>query len=97
MGIGMGDRARARSFRDLVVWQQAHQFVLAVYGLTRTFPKAELYGLTRQMRKGGISIAANIAEGFVRRGKADKARFLNTAQGSVEESRYYLMLSEELG
>jgi len=96
-GLEMNDRAAARSFRDLLVWQKAHQFVLGVYALTHTFPKAELYGLTSQMRKAAISIAANIAEGFARRGKADKVRFLNTAQGSVEESRYYLILSEDLG
>src|SRR6185295_220484 len=86
----------ARTFTDLVVWQKAHQLVLAIYGLTATFPRYELYGLSSQMRKAAVSIPANIAEGFKKRGKADKARFMNIAQGSVEESRYYLILAADL-
>ena len=91
------ERPAARTFRDLVVWQKAHQFVLAVYDFTATFPKSETYGLSVQMRKAAVSIPANIAEGFRRRGKADKVRFLNTSEASLEESRYYLILSEDLG
>jgi four helix bundle protein len=90
-------RPAARTFRDLVVWQKAHQFVLAVYTLTARFPKSETYGLSLQMRKAAVSIPANIAEGFRRRGKADKVRFLNTSESSLEESRYYLILTEDLG
>ena len=89
-------RPAARTFRDLVVWQKAHQFVLAVYALTARFPKSETYGLSLQMRKAAVSIPANIAEGFRRRGKADKVRFLNTSESSLEESRYYLILTEDL-
>jgi four helix bundle protein len=91
------ERPAARTFRDLVVWQKAHQFVLSVYAFTAHFPKPETYGLSIQMRKAAVSIPANIAEGFRRRGKADKVRFLNTSESSVEESRYYLILSEDLG
>jgi four helix bundle protein len=91
------ERPAARTFRDLVVWQKAHQLVLAVYAFTATFPKSETYGLSVQMRKAAVSIPANIAEGFRRRGKADKVRFLNTSEASLEESRYYLILSEDLG
>ena len=87
----------ATTFRDLVVWQKAHQFVLAVYKLTADFPKEETYGLCSQMRRAAISVAANIAEGFRKRTNADKGRFLNIAQGSLEESRYYLILTEDLG
>ncbi len=87
----------AKTFQDLVVWQKAHQFVLAIYTFTAAFPKQETYGLTIQMRRAAISIAANIAEGFRKRGKADKARFMNTAEGSIEESRYYLILAQALG
>ena len=90
-------RAAARTFEDLVVWQKAHQFALAVYRLTRTFPRSEVYGLTSQFRRAAVSIAANIAEGFRKRGSADKVRFLNIAQGSLEESRYYLILTRDLG
>ena len=77
--------------------QKAHQFVLGIYALTAGFPKQETYGLSLQMRRASVSIPANIAEGFRRRGKADKARFMNIAEGSVEECRYFLILVKDLG
>lgn len=89
-------RKPAKTFQDLIVWQKAHQFVLAVYKYTKKFPKTERYGLTSQFRRAAVSIAANIAEGFKKRGKKDKARFLNISQGSLEECRYYLILSKDL-
>ncbi len=91
------ERAKARTFRDLIVWRKAHEFVLAVYRFTATFPKYETYALAVQMRRAATSIAANIAEGFRKRGRADKVRFMNTAEGSLEESRYYLILAQDLG
>jgi len=87
----------ARTFQDLVVWQKAHQFVLEVYTFTAAFPKQETYGLSLQMRRAAVSIPANIAEGFRRRSKADKARFMNMAEGSVEECCYFLLLAKDLG
>lgn len=87
----------ARSFQDLSVWQKAHQFVLAIYRLTDSFPKHELFGLTSQLRRAAVSIAANIAEGFAKKGRNDKACFMNIAQGSIEECRYYLILCNDLG
>ena len=87
----------ARTFQDLRAWQKAHAFVLEAYRLTATCPKSETYGLAPQMRRAAVSIPANIAEGFRRRGKADKARFLNVAEGSVEECRYFLVLTKDLG
>ena len=87
----------AKTFEDLIVWQKAHAFVLAVYGFTKEFPKSEIYGLTSQLRRAAVSIAANIAEGFKKSGKADKARFFNISQGSTEECRYYLILARDLG
>ena len=87
----------ARTFQDLLVWQKAHRFVLAVYAITAIFPKQEAYGLSLQLRRASVSIPANIAEGFRRRGKADKARFMNMAEGSGEECRYYLILAQDLG
>ena len=80
------DRASAKTFRDLIVWQKAHELVLGVYRFTDSFPKHEIYGLSAQMRRAAVSIPANIAEGFRKRGRADKARFMNTAEGPVEES-----------
>ena len=89
-------RKPAKTFEGLIVWQKAHQFVLNVYKYTSAFPREEVYGLTSQFRRAAISIAANIAEGFKKRGKKDKVRFLNIAQGSAEECRYYLILSRDL-
>jgi S23 ribosomal protein. len=86
----------AKSFEDLEVWKKAHQFVLNTYRLSETFPKHEIYGLTSQLRRAAISIPANIAEGFRKSGKADKSRFYNIAQGSLEECRYYIRLASDL-
>ncbi len=90
-------RAPARSFRELLVWQKAHRFVLALYTYSAGLPKQEMYGLCSQMRRAAVSIPANIAEGFAKRGRADKARFMNIAEGSLEETRYYLFLAQDLG
>jgi four helix bundle protein len=90
------NRAPAKNLQDLIVWQKAHQFVLSVYRLTRTFPREELYALTSQFRRAAVSIAANIAEGFRKRSRSDKARFMNMSQGSVEECRYYLILARDV-
>ena len=79
------------------MWRKAHELVLAVYSFTAGFPKQETYGLALQMRRAAVSVPANIAEGFRRRGKADKARYMNMAEGSLEESRYYLILAQDLG
>lgn len=91
------DRQPARTFTDLTVWRKAHELVLAMYTFTTSFPRQETYGLALQMRRAAVSIPANIAEGFRRRGKADKARFMNVAEGSVEECRYFLILAGDLG
>ena len=87
----------SKSFRDVIAWQKAHQFVLMVYRLTESFPKHELFGLTSQLRRAAVSIAANIAEGFAREGHADKLRFYNIALASLEECDYYLILCRDLG
>jgi four helix bundle protein len=86
-----------QTFKQLLVWQKPHEFVLGVYTYTKTFPKEELYVLTAQFKRAAISIAANIAEGYQERGKADKAGLMNIAQGSIEECQYYLILSHDLG
>jgi len=93
----MEGRESAKSFRDLIVWRKAHQFTPTVYEMRGQFPKHETYGLSQQMRRAAVSVPANIAEGFRKRGRPDKARFLNTAEGSLEESRYYLILAQDLG
>ena len=86
----------AKSFRDLIVWQKAHQLVLNIYKYTQKFPKEETYCLTSQFRRAGISVAAHIAEGFKKKGKADKLRFYNISQGSLAECQYYCILSKDL-
>ena len=83
-------------FENVIAWQKAHQFVLAVYKITKGFPPEEIYGLTSQFRRAAVSIEANIAEGYKKLSKADKLRFMNISQGSVEECRDYILLSRDL-
>ena len=90
------DNSLSRSFKDLECWQQAHEFVKAVYAATKQFPEDELYGLTSQFRRAAVSIAANICEGYRKLSRADKLRFFNIAQGSLEECRYYIILSYDI-
>jgi four helix bundle protein len=89
-------REPARRFEDLLTWQKSHALTLRVYRLTISFPKHETFGLISQMRRAAVSTAANIAEGFSRKGRADKAKFMNIAQGSLEELRYYTILARDL-
>ncbi len=85
-----------KSFEDIYAWQKAHQFVLSVYRVTRLFPDFEKYGLCSQFQRAAVSIPANIAEGYRRLGQADKLHFLNISQSSLEECRYYCILSRDL-
>lgn len=85
------------SFRDIIAWQKAHEFVLLVYQATSAFPESEKFGLCSQFCRAAVSIPANIAEGYKKLGKSDKLRFINIAQGSLEECRYYIILSKDLG
>lgn len=87
----------AQSFEDLLVWKKAHQYVLGIYRITREFPREEMFGLVNQMRRASASITANIAEGFVRIGQKDKLHFYNISQGSLEETRNFVILSKDLG
>jgi four helix bundle protein len=93
----VANRGPAQKFEDLEVWQKSHQLTLHVYRDTAGFPKQELYGLMSQMRRAAMSVPANIAEGFKKRSRADKARVLNIAEASLEEARYYFILSRDLG
>ena len=79
------------------MWQKAHAWVLVVYRLSEIFPAKENYALTSQLRRAAMSVPANIAEGFKKRGPRDKLRFFNISQGSLEESRYFLILARDLG
>lgn len=86
-----------QDFRDLKVWQKSHTLALAVYRLTAPMPRAELFGLTSQMRRAASSIGANIAEGCGRDGGADLARFLQIAAGSASELENHALLARDLG
>jgi four helix bundle protein len=92
----MSSPARSRSFEDVELWKKAHAWVLEIYRFTETFPKHELFGLTSQLRRAAVSVPGNFAEGFRKVSRADKVRFYNIAQGSLEESRYYLILARDL-
>lgn len=87
-------RKPAKDFQELIVWQKAHQFVLSTYRLSDSFPTNETY---RLIRRAAISVPANIAEGFKKKTRPDKARYMNIAQASLEECRYYLILAKDIG
>ena len=87
---------KAKNFQDLKVWKKSHELVLSIYTVTKTFPGEEKFGLVSQMRRATISVAANIAEGFTKRGKKNKVNYYNIAQGSLQELRYYLLLAKDL-
>ena len=89
--------SKIQDFTDLIVWQKSHKLVLNIYRITQKFPSEEKFGLVNQIRRAAVSVPANIAEGFKKRGRADKARFMNIGEGSTEECRYYLILSRDLG
>ena len=88
--------ANSRTFEDVKAWQKAHDFVLTFYQYKNLFPEDEKYALESQFQRAAISIAANIAEGYKKLSKADKLRFFNIAQGSLEECRYYVILARDL-
>ena len=85
-----------RDFRELKIWEKAHLLALAVYKATESFPRAEVYGLTSQIRRCCVSIPANIAEGCGRGGEIEFARFLIIALGSASELEYHLLLARDL-
>jgi four helix bundle protein len=89
--------SQTQRFEDLEVWRKAHALALAIYRATAAFPSEERFGLVSQMRRAAVSVAANIAEGAKKRTARDQLNFYNTAQGSLEELRYYLILTRDLG
>jgi len=85
------------TFRDLKVWQKAHALTLKIYQNTSRFPREETFGLSKQIRSSALSVAANIVEGHSRKSQKDFLHFLNIAKGSLEETKYHLLLSKDLG
>lgn len=86
-----------QTYQDLQVWKEAHALVLVVYRLTEKLPKYELYGLISQLRRAALSVAANVVEGFHRRTVVESLRFYNISDASLEEVRYELLVSHDLG
>ncbi|MER9432390.1 four helix bundle protein [Mesorhizobium sp. M0408] len=85
------------SYRDLIVWQQAMDLTVAIYQVTRTWPKNEIYGLTSQVRRAATSVPANIAEGYGRESRASYQQFLRIAQGSLKELETHLLIAQRVG
>jgi four helix bundle protein len=86
----------ARRFKDLKVWEYAHEMVLKVYKMTAAFPAEERYALTSQMKRAALSVPANIAEGVGRKSSKEFAQSLIIARGSLSETEYYLLLAKDL-
>lgn len=85
------------SYRDILVWQQAMELVIAIYKSTEIWPKEEIYGLTSQVRRAAVSIPANIAEGYGRDTRGAYQQFLRIAQGSLKEVETHMLIAERLG
>ena len=86
----------AHTFKNIKVWQKAHELVLEIYKVTKTFPSSEKYSLTAQIRRSSASVATNIVEGYKRRSDKDFAHFLNIADSSLEETKYHVLLAHDL-
>jgi len=85
-----------KSYRDLLVWQKAIELAVLAYHLTEQFPKREIYGLASQIRRAGVSLPSNIAEGYGRAGRREYLQFLSIAQGSLKELETQVILAERL-
>lgn len=88
---------KIKSFEDLDIWKLSHSLVLEIYKITKTFPKSEDYILTKQIIRSAQSIPANISEGMERFSKKEFLQFLIISRGSVEETKYHLILAKDLG
>lgn len=86
-----------QNYRDLKVWERAHELTLAIYEITKAYPKEEIYGLVSQLRRASSSIPANIAEGCGKKSKAEFVNFLHISLGSANEVEYFLILSKDIG
>ena len=84
------------SFKDLIVWQKSHYFVLNIYSISSKFPKEEMFALTSQIRRAAVSVPANIAEGFKKKTLPNKLNYISHSEGSLEEVNYYLILARDL-
>lgn len=90
-------KIKYKSVEEIPAWQKAHELTLAVYKITKNFPKHELYGLTSQSRRSASSVAANIVEGFNKNTTKELIQFLYNARASCAEAKYHLRLASDLG
>ncbi|MFL5479943.1 MAG: four helix bundle protein [Gemmatimonadaceae bacterium] len=95
--LRMASSGTGKSYRDLRVWDEAISLALEVYRITESFPQAERFGLTSQLRRAVVAIASNIAEGHARSTRGEYKNFLSIARGSVAEVEVQLTLAKELG
>lgn len=93
----MSQEGKIRDFKDLVAWQKAHGLAVEIYKRTESFPKAEQFGLTNQIRRASVSVASNVAEGFGRRTGADRVHFYDMARGSLHETQAQLLIAKDVG
>jgi len=87
---------KIESFRDIIAWQKAHELVLLIYQITKSFPDSEKFGLISQMRRAAVSVACNIVEGFARKKIKESLNFYNMAVASLEELKYQILISRDL-
>lgn len=85
-----------KTFKDLIVWQQAHALTLLIYETTQQFPRDEKYGLTGDLRRAVRSVPTNLVEGYKRKGYKDALNFFNRSEASLEEVKYHVMLAMDL-
>jgi len=89
-------KEKIRSFTDLNAWREGHKLVMMIYGITKNFPKDELFGLTNQMRRCAVSVTSNIAEGFSRQSIKEKVQFYSMSHGSLTELQNQLIISRDI-
>ena len=92
-----GTSAKIKTFTDLTAWKKAHELVVNIYKLTEDFPKSEMFSLVDQMRRCGVSISSNIAEGFSRQGSKEKIQFYYISKGSLTEIQNQLLIARDVG
>ena len=86
-----------RDYTKIQAWRLADDLAVMIYGNTQSFPREELYGITSQLRRAAVSVAANIAEGAARETLRDYLHFLYMARGSLMETKYFIHLCRRLG
>lgn len=91
------ENGHIKSFKDLRAWQEAHKLIIEIYTTTKQFPKDELFGLTNQVRRAGVSVTSNISEGFNRRSEKEKVQFYYMALGSLAETQNQMLIARDVG